>query len=251
MRKRLYSLTILLAIVLLSVTLAGCTDNDGDDDGDDGGQFEITITINGQEFNFLKLLVNQTSVEIKASDGKNYTGIPLLDIIDLAPPTDKENQQYQIEAEDGYTKNVTWEDIKKGIITSHTEDHTMTVFPHLPGKYRIRNVKSIKPVTTPTLSVVGALFTWDQPFDMFDERIVEDNESNTYEGVSLSDLVNTSGISEPETHNFTIVASDNYSKEVTWDDMMNGILVKDERKSVFPEKEKKYWIKDIVRIEVV
>ena len=235
--------------ILLTMSFAACMDNDDDDD--DTAQNVVTVTINGKDFNFLGLLKNQTSKTIEGSDGKNYTGIPLLDIVNLEPPADKESKQYQIEAEDGYTKNVTWEDIKKGIITSHDEDHTMTVFPHLPGKYRIRNVKSITPVTTPTISVVGTLFTWDQPFDMFDERTVQDNESNIYEGVSPSDLVNTSGLNDPGTHNFTIIASDNYSKEVTWDDMMNGILVKDERKSVFPEKEQKYWIKDIVRIEVV
>ena len=243
-------------LILLTMSWAACIGDDGDsDDNDDtNGNDAITITINGIDLTIQGLFSNQTTVTITGSDGTNYTGIPLKDLIDLVYPTasaDKEASQYAITAADGYTKNVTWTDITMGVLIEHDEDNTMTAFPHLPGKYRIRDVASIEPIATPTLEVNGWLYTWDQPFDKLDEITVQDNESNTYEGVPLSDLLNDTGLEDQATHNFTITASDDYSKNFTWDDMMNGILVKDGRKSVFPEKEKQFWVGNIVRIEVV
>lgn len=249
MTRKTQMIAVLGIFVLLTMSWAGC--NEPDDDDDEEFIFNYDIIINGKEFSVEKLFANQTSVTIKGSDGHNHTGISLRALVDLVPPTDKENKQYQIVDEDGAVMNVTWEDIKKGILTTDSKEAPMTVFPHLPGKYMIRNVTTIKPVVTPTISVVGRLFTWDQPFDLFESKTVEDNESNTYEGVSPSDLVNTSGLQDPGGHNFSLMASDNHSKEVTWDDMMNGVLVKDGRKSVFPELEKEYWITDIVRIDVI
>lgn len=232
----------LALLVMFSVSGAACIDSNDDD------QDDLKITINGQEFTINELFLSNTQITVTGSDGKNYTGISLSNLMNTTGLNDAETKQYNIAASDGYNKNVTWADLQLGVLV---KEDTMTAFPHLPGKYRITDVIRIEPVNISTFMVNGWLYTWDQPFDKLDEKIVEDNESNSYEGVPLSDLLNDTGIENPDTHNFTITASDDYSKEFTWDDMMNGILVKDEHKSVFPEKDKKFWIKDIARIEVV
>ena len=242
-------LAVLGVLILLTMSWAACLEEG--DDNDVNGDDKITITINGLNVTIEGLFSNQTMVTITGSDGSNYTGITLSDLINLSGMANKEASQYRITATDGYAKNVTWEDMKMGVLTEHAADNTMTAFPHLPGKYRIRDVASIEPVNTSTLTVNGWLYTWDQPFDKLDEITVQDNESNSYEGVPLSDLINDTGLVDQHNHNYTIAANDGYSKNFTWDDMMNGILEKEEHRSVFPEKEKKYWVSDIVKIEVV
>jgi len=99
--------------------------------------------------------------------------------------------------------------------------------------------------------VNGKEYTTDELNVTFTEVNITGSDGNNYTGISLSDLVNDTGLSDQESHNYTIIAADDNSKEFTWDDMQNGILEKFEQKSVFPEKETDYWIKDIVRIEVV
>lgn len=233
-------LTFMLTMVLIvTATSMACFGSD-DDDGP-------TIMINGKEYTIDEIFTKFKDVTITSGD-QQYTGISLGDLLNDTGLSSPGNDQYAIIAADGWTKNVTWTDVRMGILV---KDQTMTAFPHLPGKYRVKDVIEIKKITTPTINVNGWVYTWDQPFDKFDEVIVEDNESNTYEGVMLSDLVNDTGLENPGDHNYTIIAGDEYSKEVTWDDMMNGILVFEDRKSVFPEKESKYRIKNIVEIEVV
>lgn len=99
--------------------------------------------------------------------------------------------------------------------------------------------------------VNGKEYTTDELIVTFTEVNITGSDGNNYTGISLSDLVNDTGLSDQESHNYTIIAADDSSKEFTWDDMQNGILVLDERKSVFTEKEIENWVKDIVKIEVV
>lgn len=237
-------------IILLAVSGAACLDDDDDVEEEDTGD-DLTIIINEMNLTISGLFSNQTLVTITDMDGNNFTGISLSDLITLSDVADPATWQYNIAAGDGYNKNVTWEDMKMGVLTEHAEDNTMTAFPHYTGKYRVRNVLTIEPVNTSTLTVNGWLYTWDQPFDKLDEIEVTDNESVSYEGVPLSDLINDTGLVDQHTHNYTITAFDNYSKEFTWDDMMNGVLMMDEHRSVFPDKEKKFWVANIVMIEVV
>ncbi len=231
---------LLIMILIITASSMACFGSDDDDDGP-------TLIINGKEYSIDEIFTKFTEMTITSGD-QEYTGISLSDLLNDTGLSDPGNDQYAIIAADGWTKNVTWTDIQMGVLV---KAQTMTAFPHLPGKYRVKDVVEISTITTPTLKINGWVYTWDQPFDKFDEVIMEDNESNTYEGVMLSDLVNDTGLESPEDHNYTIIAGDEYSKEVTWDDMMNGIIIFEDRKSLFPEKEKKYRIKNIVEIEVV
>ena len=243
MIRSLHQILALAIIVLLTLSSAACLDSD-----DDNGDEKEKITVNGLEFTVEELFGTLAAVNITGSDGKQYEGITLSDLINHTLLLDSQDLQYSIEASDGYKKNVTWADMQLGVLV---RPDLMTAFPHLPGKYRVRDVVRIGPTTTATLLVNGWLYTWDQPFDKFDEVTIEDNESKSHTGVPLDVLLNDTGLVDPETHNFTIIASDEYSKNFTWEDITEGILVKEERKSVFPEKDKKYWVKDIAKIEVV
>ncbi|MGA1793041.1 MAG: hypothetical protein ACMUHM_03745 [Thermoplasmatota archaeon] len=238
--KKLTWTTIIL--VLGSAVIAGCLGDD-DDDGE-----KTRITINGKEYVVDDIFDDFSTITIMSSNDQEYEGVPLKDLLEDAGVSDPSAYTYRITASDAYSKEVTHLDIEEGILV---KEEVMTAFPDLPGKYRIRDVVSIEPIEGDTITVNGMLYTWMQPFDLFTERIMYDNESNEYAGVLLSDLINATELADPQDHNFTIMAND-YQKEVTWDDMLNGILVNDDdHMTFFPDLEKKYRVKNVVEITVV
>ena len=80
------------------------------------------------------------------------------------------------------------------------------------------------------------------------QKEIETNRGN-FSGVSLSCIVNSSAISESQYKTYVIVGMDGYSQTVTWHDLNKGILTSD-RETVFPHLPGKFWVKNVVRIEV-
>lgn len=89
--------------------------------------------------------------------------------------------------------------------------------------------------------------------DVFTYFASVDFEANgvQYEGVRLTDLIVDAGLPNAAAHDFRISASDGYQKDVSWDELVNGYLVEDEFKTVFPELTRSFWVRDLVSIEVV
>jgi hypothetical protein len=230
---------------LITAAIAGCL---GGDDDDGNGDNETIITINGKDYTVHDIFEDFQTETITASNGQEFEGVPLKDLLIDAGVTDIDQWQYNVfAASDKYSKNITHLDLKNGILV---EKDTMTAFPDLPGKYRVKYVTNIEPVEADTITINGYLYTWMQPFDIF-TSVLKSNKTHTFEGVLLSDLLNSTEIVNPQNHNFTISADD-YQKEFTWNDMLKGILVNDEDKKVFfPHLEKKFHIKNVIEIEVI
>ncbi|MGA1848152.1 MAG: hypothetical protein ACMUHB_02320 [Thermoplasmatota archaeon] len=236
------------ALILLMgfALIAGCTYNRDVDETDDW-----SMTINGIDYKFEDILDDFEKTSVRGSNDVEYEGVSLKALLEDAGVSDLSVHTYTIAASDGYTKEVTYLDIEAGIIVQ--DDH-MTVFPDLPGKYRVKDVVSIEPVDGDTITINGKLFTWMQPFDIFTSDIqMKDDENNTYEGILLSDLMNGTAVDDPQDFNYTITAvGDGYSVEVTWDDMMRGLLVNDDdHMAFFPHLARSYRVKDVNQIEVV
>ncbi|MFO8050229.1 MAG: hypothetical protein R6V01_00835 [Thermoplasmatota archaeon] len=234
----------MMVLLVPTAAIAGCLG--GEEDDGDGW----TITINGMEFEKNEIFQDYETHEVADSKGDTYEGIYLEELLSDAGVDDLSSYTYKLIAADSWTKEVTHLDMEEGILV---EEETMTIFPDLPGKYKVKNVVTIEPLPEgDTITVNGQLWTWMQPFDILEESIMYDNESIGYTGVKLSDMINYTSLENPQDHNFTISASDGYSKDVTWDDMMNGLLVDNEdHMTMFPHLTKSYWIKDVVKIQVV
>ena len=244
---------MLISVVFLvgTAALAGCLGGDDEEEENGEGNGDAwTITINDAEFKKSEIFEGYELHEVTDSKGDTYEGVYLKELLADAGISDSSVYTYRIIAADNWTKEVTHLDVENGILV---EEDTKTIFPDLPGKYKVKDVVTIEPVSDGhTITVNGKLWTWMQPFDILDEVVMMDNESNDYAGVKLSDLVNLTSLTDQENHNYTIEASDGHSKEVTWDDMINGILVDNEDKMVmFPHLPKGYWIKDVTDIGVV
>ena len=88
-------------------------------------------------------------------------------------------------------------------------------------------------------------YTIDQLLFIGEERTIE-----TYTGIALDDLIVKIGVSNPEKHEYTIIAADAYQKTVKWENMKNGLLTKN-RESIFSDLPKSFRVRDIVKIEVI
>jgi len=235
------------ALILLMgfALIAGCTDDGEEEEGD-----VWKITINESEYDLEEIFDEFQTTTVTGSNDVEYEGVSLKVLLEDAGVSDLSAHTYTLKASDDYSKDVTYLDIEAGILV---EEGRMTVFPDLPGKYRIKDVVSIEPSDADTITVNGKLYTWMQPFDIFTSDIVmTDEENNTFEGILLSDLINATAVDDPWEFNFTIKAGDGFSVEVAWDDMLRGLLVNDDdHMTFFPHLTKKYRVKDIVEIEVV
>jgi hypothetical protein len=93
-------------------------------------------------------------------------------------------------------------------------------------------------------------YTRNDVFTYFGD-ITFEVDGDLFEGVRLSDIIIDSGLPNAVSHDYRIIGSDTYQKDVRWDDMVNGYLVEDEFKTVFPELTKSFWVSDVVYIEVI
>ena len=65
----------------------------------------------------------------------------------------------------------------------------------------------------------------------------------------LESIILKTKIKDPEKLKYTIIASDNYQKTVSWDDLNKGIIT-EERNIIFEHLPKGFWIKDVIKIEI-
>lgn len=169
------------------------------------------------------------------------------------------SMHYVLKADDGYAMAVNWTTLQTGILIKEegdnddgeTEKYFMTYFPNLPGAYRVRYLESIEAEDLTPIKCNGLEYHTEYMAKRVGEKTIMHNETVTFTGYSLSDMVNYTGLEGAENHTYEIIASDGYSKEVNWTAMMSGIVVDGDTMSYFPGLEKKYWVKDIIEIRVV
>ena len=87
-------------------------------------------------------------------------------------------------------------------------------------------------------------FSLNELFDTLELIVVEE-----YQGVSLAELINKAEIQNPEEKKYTVAAEDGYQKTVEWKSIQEGVLTR-EKRVVFPDLPKQYWMKNIAKIEV-
>ncbi len=75
-------------------------------------------------------------------------------------------------------------------------------------------------------------------------------EMHNHSGIKLSCLINFSKINNPENYEYTIIGVDGYQQTVSWGDLNKGILTK-EKRVVFENLPKFFWVRNVVKIEVI
>jgi len=100
--------------------------------------------------------------------------------------------------------------------------------------------------STDVLTVCGKEYDWKDLENRFETR-----ESNGHSGILVSDLVVDSGFKDPEGKSIRFIGADGYQKEIPWASAGNGLIDVGEKKVVFPDLYKSFWVRDLVEIEVV
>lgn len=90
-------------------------------------------------------------------------------------------------------------------------------------------------------------YTWGELFDDVDllnefRTITFEIDGESYSGIRLSDIVNDTGLANPSAHQYKVYASDGYQKDVSWENMLNGFLTLEDKKTVFPGLTRSYWV---------
>ncbi len=100
--------------------------------------------------------------------------------------------------------------------------------------------------STDVLTVNGKEYLWESLENDFN---IMEFDGNT--GISITEILLNSGVKDLEGNSFRFIGADGYEKEIPWTDMDNGMLNTDEKKAIFPDLAKAFWVRDLVEIEVV
>ena len=220
---------------------------------EDGGiPGETTVAFNGQEFEWDEMKSNFTVKTIGDDEG-----VALSDIVNDTQLQDPDNYTYVLTADDGYAMAVNWTEMQNGILTLQEEDkdnetvtYLMTVFPNLPSGYKVRYLANITHEELVPIVLNGLEYYLDYMPKRVSEATIQHNETTSFTGFRLGDMVNYTGLENPENCSYILWGSDGYHKTVDWDTMMSGLLVEEDTMSYFPDEERSFWVKDIIEIEV-
>ena len=216
----------------------------------EGSETEETVTFNGTEFSWDDM---QEDLGTKTIDGK--TGVGLGEVVNDTGLASPDTYKYVLKASDNYSMVVNWTLLQSGIVVEEVGDdnstYLMSYFPGMPSAYKVKNLASIEHTTELTPIVCnGYEFYMDYMPKKVNQKTIVYNETYNATGYSLSDMVNFTGLASPETHEYAINASD-FEKTVSWDNMLNGVIVVEDTKSVFLGLSKGYMVKNIVEIRVL
>ncbi len=101
--------------------------------------------------------------------------------------------------------------------------------------------------TTDQITIQGEEYSIEQLFYIADQRTIT-VESTEYTGAALDDLIKKVGVSDYQNQQYTFIASD-YQQTVEWDDLSTGVFT-EKRRCVFSDLPKKFWVCNIIEIEV-
>jgi hypothetical protein len=231
--------------------------------GGDGGE-ELSATVNGSEYTYEQMMDEFGTQTVDGSEG-----VPLSAIVNDTGLANPEDYAYVLEASDGYAMAVSWDVLQTGILTQVTETDEdtgnestflMTLFPDMPSGYKVKDLASIDNAELSPVVVNGLDYYLDYMPKRVGEKTVAFNDTYSATGWSLSDMVNYTGLENPEDHGYTVVGYDStdeepwYNKTVSWDGMMGGVLIEENTKTVFDGTteyaKKSYMVKYVIEIVV-
>ena len=233
--------------------------------GNGNPENELVASINGSDYTYAEM---KDEFGTETVDGKE--GVPLDAIVVDTNLANPETHAYVLKSEDGYAMAVNWTAMQGGIVTLVEEtgaatgeeiSYLMSVFPGLPSAFKVKYLVEIEPKAG-LISVAcnGIEYYLDYMPKKVEEKLIVYNSTYSPSGWSLSDMVNYTGLENPETHEYTIVgynAADEdpwYNRTVTWAGMLDGVLIEENTKTVFAESteydKKSYMVKFVIEIIV-
>ena len=103
-------------------------------------------------------------------------------------------------------------------------------------------------VNKDTITILGQEYSVDEIFNLIKIKTIN-TDIGEKTGVSLEDLILKLNIGCPSCKTYTIKGNDGYQQTVDWATLRTGVLT-DFRTVYFPDTAHKFWVKNIIEIEV-
>jgi hypothetical protein len=116
----------------------------------------------------------------------------------------------------------------------------------LIGSLSVLIYMKINEEDTDSVTIDGKEYEWGGMFSYF-----ETVDLDGHTGIPLTVLVEDAGTENPEEKKYEVRGSDGYIKTFTWEDLENGVLENEGKRAVFPDKERSFWVRNVVEIKVI
>lgn len=239
LKGRVFPLILgLIAIMIYT----GCSDDESPTGSVDTYDFTVTYGSSSSLLNLADLHV-YTIEEQQA--------VKISDLVDTSVITEPVNHAYRIIGSDGFYANVkgtpdnTWEHIQNGYIVLSTMGVTFDSTLELINRYNIKDAAELK---------ILRKIDFITPADSLIQHIADEMPSSAYEdsltGIALNTFISEESVSSPVSYDYELVAADDYSITVTYEQFQKGIYVieKDRVYYTDPEIDGSLKIKQLNRI---
>lgn len=239
----LKSTVIPLTIGLIVMTIyTGCSD-DKSPTGT-GDTFDFIVTYGSSSY-----LLNLGDVPVHSIEDQQ--AVKISDLVDTTVITEPFNHAYRIVGSDGFYANVkgspdnTWEHIQNGYILLSTMGVTFDAKLELINRYKIKDVAEIR---------ILRKIDFITPADSLIQHIVDEMPSSAFEdsltGVALTVFISEESLNTPESYDYELVAADDYSQTVTYEQLQKGVYVIEQDRVQYtdPEIDGSLKIKQLNRI---
>lgn len=99
------------------------------------------------------------------------------------------------------------------------------------------------------ITIIGKSLDISIIFSNIDEIHIN-TDDGIKKGIPLDEIISYTGEPCPSCFKYQLIGSDGYKQTVNWDDMKNGIFTIN-KKAIFPHLAQSFWVKDIIKIEVI
>jgi hypothetical protein len=179
--------------------------------------FKVTIDTVSSDINLGTLPI--TTIE-------NEKTIKISDLVDTETITEPDNYAYRLIGSDGFyahskgSPDNTWSHIQKGSIILSTMAVSLDPTLGLANRYNVKGVAEMK-----ILRKIDFVSPSDSLFQNIVAELLAVTFQDSLKTVTLASIIPDGVLASPTTLNYQLIASDNYSVTLTWQQVQEGYYV--------------------------
>ena len=239
-KKSIFVFIALCAVILIN--FSGC----GDDKSPTISEESYFITVT---FGSSSRQVNLAELNRETIDGEE--AVKLTDLVDISAVIYPQNHAYRFIGEDGFYAHIkgnpdnTWEQIQSGYILLTSMNTTFDPSLELPSRYNIKNTAEMK-----ILRKIDIVTPADSLIQFIIDEMTQIAFEDTLTGIPLTGFVSTDIIDNPSAHAYDLVAADDYTVTISYEQFMEGFYIIEYDRILYtnPDISSKLKIKHLNRI---
>ena len=239
LKGRVFPLFLCLIAVMI---YTGCSDDKSPTGSID--TYEFTVT-----YDSFSSLLNLADLPVYTIEKQQ--AVKISDLVDTSVVTEPVNHAYRIIGSDGFYAHMKgdpdniWEHIKNGYIVLSTMGVTFDTTLELIKRYNIKDAAKLK---------ILRKIDFITPADSLIQYIIDEMPPSAFEdsltGIALNEFISEETVSSPASYVYELVAVDDYSKTLTYEQFQKGFYVIEQDRVLYtdPEIDGSLKIKQLNRI---